>query len=124
LRNQGWTLAVVEYNAAGLLLNRLSSAAQQLGELPGATFVCGEVITHLSGPEELLNRVTAVRSTQSVDVGLGIAIFPGPERQDIHLALVTPHRQELASRPYGGPPEYATRWAVHHGLDMLRRILQ
>jgi hypothetical protein len=57
-----------------------------------------------------------------VDVCLGIAVFPGPERQEVHLALAAPGRQELLSRPYGGPPQYASRWAVHHALDLLRKL--
>jgi len=123
LRSQSWTLAVVEYNANGLLLNRLAAASVQADGSPGSVFVSGEVVTALKEPEELLRRVHEVREAQGVNVGLGIAVFPGPERQDIHLALVAPHRQELVSRPYGGPPEYAARWAVHHGLDLLRRSI-
>jgi len=124
LQSRGWTLAAVEYNLGGLLLNRLSSAAQQLGDAPGAAFAGGELVAGLSDPAELLACVTAARRARQVDVGLGIAVLPGPERQEAHLAIVTPHRQELASRPYGGPPVYAPRWAVHHGFDLLRRILK
>jgi hypothetical protein len=25
-------------------------------------------------------------------------------------------------RPYGGPPEYAPRWALHHSLDVIRKL--
>lgn len=122
LSKHGWTLAVVEYNAGGYLVNRLSSAAARLGETTGGKFICGEVITNLAGPGDLLNRAVEIRGSQPVDVVLGVAIFPGAERQDIHIALATPHREDLFSRPYGGPPEYASRWAVHHGLDSLRKL--
>lgn len=118
----GWSLAVVEFNAGGTLVNRLSSAAGRLGEPVGSRFVCGEVITNLSGPQELLQRVAEIQRSQPVDVCLGVAVFPGGERHEIHLALAAPDRQELSTRPYGGPPEYAARWAVHHGLDLLRNL--
>jgi molybdopterin-biosynthesis enzyme MoeA-like protein len=123
LHRRGWTLAIVEFNAGGLSINRLTYAAGQLGEAIGSVFVCGEVITSLAGPEELLSRLAETRRAQPVDVGLGIAVFPGGERQDVHVALITPERQELFSRPYGGPPDYAARWAFHMGLDLLRRML-
>lgn len=122
LHRLGWTLAAVEYNMGGKLIARLSAAAERLGEIDGGRFVCGEVITNLAGAQELLARVTEIRRSQPVDVGLGVAVIPGTERQEVHLALVTPDRSEIVARPYGGPPEYASRWAVHHGLDLLRNL--
>jgi competence/damage-inducible protein CinA-like protein len=123
LRRLGWTLAIVEYNISGLLVNRLSSAATHSPLPIRDTFVRGEVITSLDEPAELLRRtVESRRSPQPVDVCLGVALLPGPERQEVHLALVTPGKQELISRPYGGHPQYAPRWAVHHALDLLRKL--
>jgi hypothetical protein len=38
------------------------------------------------------------------------------------LVLVSPDGQQTLKRPYGGPPEYAPRWALHHSLDLLRKL--
>jgi competence/damage-inducible protein CinA-like protein len=122
ISNHGWTLVVVEYNLGGAVINRLSNAAQRLGEPASRAFDCGEVITDLSAAQELPPRVAALRQKRNADVGLGIAVFPATERQEVHLALITPDREQLISRPYGGPPEYASRWAAHHGLDLLRQL--
>lgn len=118
----GWSLAVVEYNMGGKLIARLSAAAEKLGEALGGRFVCGEVITSLSGAPELLERASTIRRSQPVDVCLGVAVIPAGDRQEVHLALETPNRRDLIARPYGGPPEYASRWAVHHGLDLIRNL--
>jgi hypothetical protein len=54
-------------------------------------------------------------------VGLGVAVYPGPERQDVVIILITPDGAQTYARPYGGPPDYAPRWAFHHSLDLLRK---
>jgi hypothetical protein len=59
---------------------------------------------------------------QQADSGIGITILPGPEQQQVTLALWTPQGEQQFSRPYGGPPEYAARWATHHSLDILRKL--
>lgn len=120
--HRGWRLVVVEYNLGGAVINRLSHAAQQMGEPAAKAFDCGEVITDLSAAQELLLRVAALRQKRNADVGLGVAVFPAPDRQEVHLALITPEGEQLISRPYGGPPEYTSRWAAHHALDLLRQL--
>lgn len=122
LFNHNWRLVVIEYNLGGAVINRLSQAAQRLGEPTAKAFDCGEVITDLSAAQELPSRVATLRQKRGVEVGLGIAVFPAPDRQEVHLALITPDREQLIARPYGGPPEYASRWAAHHALDLLRQL--
>jgi hypothetical protein len=53
---------------------------------------------------------------------LGVTILRGAEQQEVRLFLITPHARQEFSRPFGGPPEYAPRWATHHALDILRHI--
>lgn len=122
LNHQGWSLAVLEFGLGGALINRLSTAAQRMASESGSVFYSGEVVTKLDDPSELPELTALYRRNHAVDVCLGVGIFPAGERQEVHLALLTPQRQEQFTRPYGGPPEYAPRWAVHHSLDILRKI--
>jgi hypothetical protein len=121
VQKRGWSLAVLEYNLGGGLLNKLSSQAQKSGIL-GEAFKGGEVITRLSGQSELSQITADYRQKREVNACLGVAVFPGPERQDVYLSLVTPDGQQDQARPHGGPPEHATRWAINHGLDLLRKL--
>jgi hypothetical protein len=118
----GWSLAVLEYGLDGALINRLSNAAHRLGAGNSGAFRSGEVITVLDSPARLLELVAAGRQNHQVDVCLGVAVFPAGERQEVHLALITPDQQSEFTRPYGGPPEYAPRWAAHHSLDIIRKL--
>jgi hypothetical protein len=36
--------------------------------------------------------------------------------------LITPEGRQQFMRPYGGPPEYAPNWALHHSLDIIRKL--
>jgi nicotinamide-nucleotide amidase len=122
LVRQGWSMAVFEYGLGGMLINRLSNAAHRLGAESGSVFRSGEVVAGLESPIKLPELTAACCQNHQVDVCLGVAIFPAGERQDVHLVLISPNRSEVYTRPYGGPPEYAPRWAVHHSLDILRKI--
>lgn len=122
LQRQGWSLAVFEFGLGGALINRLSTAAQRMAAVSGSVFRSGEVVTDLGDPSELPEMTAACCRNHEVDVCLGVGVFPAGERQEVHLVLMTPKQQEQFTRPYGGPPEYAPRWAVHHCLDILRKI--
>jgi len=112
--SNGWNLVVVEAGLNGNLLRRLAS-------VPGP-FLGGEVLTKAPSPEEMLASTSAYRQSRGAEVALGVAIYPGPEKQDVYLVLITPHNTQRFTRPYGGPPEYAPRWALHHSLDLIRKI--
>jgi competence/damage-inducible protein CinA-like protein len=114
LRRQGWTLAVVEAGLGGGLIRRLAGAE--------GPFLGGEMLTAAPAPQELLAETEAARLARHADVCLGAAVIAAGEKQEVYLALVTPRGVQEFSRPYGGPPEYAPRWALHHSLDVLRRI--
>jgi len=64
----------------------------------------------------------AFRQARAAQVGLGVTILPGPDRQEVCLVLITPEGEEQFSRPFGGPSSYAARWAVNHSLDLLRKL--
>lgn len=111
---QGWKLVVVEAGLQGNLIRRLAAIE--------APFLGGEMLTETPSLEELQDFTEGYRQARGADAGLGVAVVPDGEKQDVLLVLITPERTRKFARPYGGPPEYAPRWAFHHSLDMLRRI--
>ncbi len=114
LKKQGWTLAIVEAGLGGDLTARL---AAELGP-----FLGGEVLVTQPEPTELLDITNTYRQQRGADVGLGIALKLGPEKQDVYMVLITPLGVQQLVRPYGGPPGNAPQWAVNHGLDVLRNL--
>jgi nicotinamide-nucleotide amidase len=111
---EGWKLVVVETGLNGNLIRRLASVE--------GPFLGGEMLKETPSLEELLAFTDAYRQARGADAGLGVAVVPDGEKQDVLLVLITPERTRKFARPYGGPPEYAPRWAFHHSLDVLRRI--
>ena len=111
----GWRLAVVEAGLGGELLKRLSL-------LSHPAFVHGELLGSAAVPENLILLADTCRQEQEVEVGLAVTILPAGERQDVYIAIVSPHGQETFYRPYGGPPESAPRWATHHSLNLIRKL--
>jgi hypothetical protein len=106
----------------GQLIQRLSTASTSGQEGTSSVFQGGEVITCQPGRGELGPFLKDYHQARQVEVGLAVAIYSGQETQDVHLALITPNGERLFTRPYGGPPEYAPRWAINHSLDLLRRL--
>jgi nicotinamide-nucleotide amidase len=115
LETIGWHLAVVESGTLGELTRRLASVHKNI-------FCGGQVLIETPTLEDLKVNVDSFRQEQSAQIGLGIAIYPEEVRQHILIWLVTPDSTKLHRRPYGGPPEYAPRWAVNHSLDLIRRL--
>jgi competence/damage-inducible protein CinA-like protein len=122
LKQKDWSLAVVEHGLGGRLVNRLSSWKPAMDIDFEKIFKGGEVLIELSGPEELLRIIDTYRKDRQTDACLGTAIFYGEVKQVIHLVLVTPDNTQHTVLTYGGPPEYAPRYAVHLSLDVLRKL--
>ena len=122
LQSRGWTLAVVEFNRAVGLANRLSAEPATASGSTEQIFKGGEVALPLASAAELAPQVADCRLRRQVDVCLGVAIFPASEKQEVAFAWVTPDGAQETVRPYGGPPEYTARWALHHALDILRKL--
>jgi nicotinamide-nucleotide amidase len=115
LQQKGWSLTVVESDLGGKLLRRLAEAP--------AVFRGGEMLaTRPADGDALLTVTENYRQAREAEVGLGVAIYPHGEKQDVVVALITPEGKRTLMRPYGGPPEYAPRWALHHSLDILRNL--
>ena len=114
LADLGWTLRAVVDCQVSELIQRL---AQSAGPFLGA-----EVLANSPDPDSLRDLTAVERNTHNASVGLGIAIYPQEMRQEIKIVLITPKGEELFSRPYGGPPQYAPRWATNHALNILRNL--
>lgn len=114
VHRNGWTLAVVESGLGGDLIRRLASA-------PGP-FLGGQMLIEIPSPEELSALTEEYRLARGANVGLGVAIHPAGSKQDVFLVLITPEGRQQYMRPYGGPPEYAPNWALHHSLDVIRKL--
>jgi competence/damage-inducible protein CinA-like protein len=114
LRGKGWTLVVVEAGLSGNLIRHLAGANEP--------FLGGELLTETPDPQELLECTESFRKSRGADVALGVTVQPAGESQDVHLVLITPEGEQQFTRPYGGPPEYAPRWALYHCLDLIRSL--
>jgi competence/damage-inducible protein CinA-like protein len=118
LQQHGWSLVVVEAGLGGELIRRLATTPPALQ----ASFRGGEIIPAPPAPDQLAGLAQRFRQEKEAQVGLGVAIYPAGEKQDVVLVLLTPDGEQQFTRPYGGPPEYAPRWALHHSLDLIRNI--
>lgn len=114
LASNNWRLVIVEAGMGGDLIRRLATL--------NASFAGGEVITKLPGREELYDFVQGYRNSRQMEVGLGVAIYPGLETQEIFIVCVSPVGEVKENRPYGGPPAYVSRWAFYNCLDVLRKL--
>jgi competence/damage-inducible protein CinA-like protein len=114
LQNKGWTLSVVESNLGGMLVARLAVLKK--------SFIAGKVLANPVSPDTLLAQTELFQGSHPSDVGLGVTILPGLEKQEAHIILLTPNDRQQVVRSYGGPPEYAPGWAVNHSLDLLRGL--
>ncbi len=122
LRRKGWSLAVIEAGSDGELIRLLSSTNESISPGVSPLFQGGEILQDLPEGNEFLQIIRDYRINRQVEVCLGVSIQPESERQVIHLVLTTPESEETLTRPYGGPASYAPRWAIHHSLDLLRRL--
>ena len=117
IQRRGWKLVVVEAGLGGLLIRRLAGV--------DGPFVGGEMLAEGDGmpdPDELLSAVDAFRQSRNADVGLGATIQPSGRQQNVSIVVITPAEVQRWVRPYGGPAEYAPRWALNHSLDIIRKL--
>lgn len=114
LLQKGWNLVVVEAGLGGNLIRRLAASR--------GPFLGGEVLVELPASDELATLTEACRQRHAAEAGLGVVVQPAGERQDVHLVLLTPHGKQEFTRPYGGAPENAPRWALNHSLDLIRNL--
>ena len=115
LIDKNFKLAIIEAGLGGELTRRLASLSSKV-------FRGGEVLpTHLER-ESLSGQLRVFSQQCGAEIGLGVTILKGKEKQEVEITLITPDGVQFYQRPYGGPPEYAPRWAMHHSLDILRTL--
>lgn len=114
LTSYNWTLIVIEAGLGGELIHRLAAI--------NGPFLSGQVVTEPPSLSELLKLTESYRTTDHANVGLGVAILPGNDSQEIHLVVITPNTTQSFTRRYGGPPENAPKWAINQSLDLIRRL--
>lgn len=114
LKLKGLTLAVVEAGLDGELIHRLASVS--------GPFLGGKLLTKRLNSDNLVGITETYRKTNGAEIGLGVTLHFGNERQKIILALVTPEGTRTVPLSYGGPPGYASTWAVNQSLDLVRKL--
>lgn len=122
LFKRGWTLAVLEYGMGGYLIHRLSSPVASIPPEHQRMFKGGKLQTELTSPDQLKEVSRHFCGSNAVDVCLGAGVFPQADRTAIRLSLTSPEGEFEKSLSYGGPSEYAPRYAAHNGLDLLRKL--
>jgi competence/damage-inducible protein CinA-like protein len=114
LQEAGFSLAVVESGLGGELIRKLARTK--------GVFVSGEWLPEVIDTDELFRHTRAYRSRKNIDFALGVMMKPQDSKTEVHIALISPNGEEYFTRPFGGPPSLASRWAVNHCLDILRKL--
>lgn len=112
--NKNWSIAILEAGLGGRLVRRL---AKFQGPLKG-----GQVLNDPLSPIELMPMTDNYRQFVNADVGLGVALNQEGDRFETEIVLINPQEKQHFTRLFGGPPEYASIWAINQTLDIIRRI--
>ena len=115
IEERDWKLVIVEAGLGGNMTRRLAKVGSTV-------FQGGEVLTTRPSPEELLAFTQSYLHSRNAEVGLGVVIYPGERKQDFNMVLISPQETQQLSRSYGGPPQYVSRWALNHSLNLLRKL--
>ncbi len=114
LQIRKWKLVTCECGTNGLLVQRLAPYGEPL--------IAAQTLTICGNADEFFAQTEAFCQFSKADCGLGVLILPEKEVQQVYLHLITPESRQTFTKPYGGPPQNAPRWAVHHALDILRNL--
>lgn len=114
LSKKGWKLSTIEAGLRGELAGHLAQNKQ--------IYLGGEVLTTPPEPAEFEKIVAAHNQRYSSEVSLGVAIYPQNEKQNVLIIVMTPEGIRKSERPFGGPPQYAVRWAINHSLNIIRDL--
>jgi nicotinamide-nucleotide amidase len=114
LAQKGWKMVIVAAGLGEFIGKRL--------QLNVDTFLGCQALDYLPSKDELVDLTLAYRQSCITEVGLGIAIYPENESQEIFMILITPERLERYQRKYAGPPENAPLWAFHQSMDVIRYL--
>lgn len=114
LNKKSWKLAAIEAGMGGEVIRRLA-------RLHGA-FTSAEVLPTPLAMQALKERTDAYRNVCKSDLGIGVSGEFLSDGVLIHLVFLTPAETIEQTFPFGGPHEYAHRWASHNILNLIRQI--
>jgi competence/damage-inducible protein CinA-like protein len=112
LAQKGWTLACLEINLEGKLINRL----EQVGH---PAFRGGQRLE--IKPEDLSTQMTSFARQVGATAALGVVYTCQDEKQEVFNCLISPRGTVERHLSYGGHPGNARGWVVNMALDWLRR---
>lgn len=122
LAQKGWRLAVVEAGLGSGIIRQLSRTSQEPGMLEFNIFAGSETSSSISSLTELKTATQRLLTKHRVEVGLGTLLSAKKEKIEIQVLIITPDGTEHVTPLFGGPPEYAPRWALNHSLNLLRSL--
>lgn len=85
-------------------------------------FAGSETSSSISSLTELKTATQRLLTKHRVEVGLGTLLSAKKEKIEIQVLIITPDGTEHVTPLFGGPPEYAPRWALNHSLNLLRSL--
>jgi len=112
----GRRLVVVEINTGGELSRRLSAAGSNC-------FLGGKILPGLTGGQSLAKALADEMKAQGVELALGLVARPATGKSEVDLVLLTPERQKVETRGYGGHPHNVPAWGANLALELLRAEL-
>ncbi len=116
LERRGWHMAALESNLNGELYSALIK-----GGFPNQNLI---ILPQVLDGEELHRECEHLRNRTGVDLALGIGLEPGKDVQIARILAQTTRDHREVEYYYGGAPGNAPLWAVHMGLDVLRRFMK
>ena len=122
LKQKGWQLVVVEAGLGGSLIRLLSSASRAHEDELGGIFTGGESLSEIPIKDELFSISENYRSTHQAQVCIGTSVKTINELVEIQMVVITPDGTEHVTPLFGGPPQYARRWAINHSLNAIRKL--
>ena len=122
LKQKGWQLVVVEAGLGGSLIRLLSSASRAHEDELGGIFTGGESLSEIPIKDELFSISENYRSTHQAQVCIGTSVKTTNELVEIQMVVITPDGTEHVTPLFGGPPQYARRWAINHSLNAIRKL--
>lgn len=115
LSDLGWSLRMV-------IDSRTSQLAQYLSSIHQGPFLGAELLPVSPDPETMYDLIRADLREHDAQVGLGLAIYEAEKQQSVEIILITPSEDKQFRLSYGGPPQYTSRWAINHSLNILRNL--
>ncbi|MEW5941595.1 MAG: hypothetical protein AB1750_18165, partial [Chloroflexota bacterium] len=110
--SRGWNVVALEAGLDGSLARRFATARP-------ANLSALEAVE--AKPGELAGHARRLMESHSANAAVAVALFASNEERVIEQVVITPEGEQSRRLAYGGPPKYATRWAVNLALNWLRQ---